>query len=58
MPVCTFEGNGSETEVEYRDTDVMVGAAILYIMRDVRVTKGEITEDVGLVQGCNRYTRL
>lgn len=58
MPVCTFEGNGSETGVKYPDTDVMVGAAILYIMRDVRVTKGGITEDVGLVQGCNRYMRL
>lgn len=58
MPICTFEGNGNETGVKYPDTDVMVGVAILYIMRDVRVTKGGITEDVGLVPGCNRYTRL
>lgn len=34
------------------------GSHFIYVVRDVWVTKREITEDVGLVQGCNRNMRL
>lgn len=50
MPICALEGSRSETGVKYSAVDVLVVAAILYKVRDVRVTKAEITEDVGLVQ--------
>lgn len=58
MPTCALEGSGSETGVKYSAVDVMLAVDILYIVRDVKVTKGEVTEDVGLVQIYNRNMRL
>lgn len=50
MPIYSFEGSRNETGVKY--PNVMVGAGILYLMRDVKSYKGRD------YRGCGIYTGM